>query len=78
MIELHQKRNLVRVLSRDGTEHAQRAGNGIASAFDCELDDVLGIEIKRVRSERCARGMLDALIDRQNRHIACSGEPSCT
>ena len=47
----------------------------VAAALDGELDDVLGIEIDRVRRKRCAGGMLDALIDRQDRQVAGVREP---
>ena len=76
MIELEDERNLVRVLARDRAEHAERRGHGVAAAFDGELHDVLGIEVGRVRRERRAGGVLDALIDRQDRHVAGAAEPA--
>ena len=51
-------------------EHAERRRHGVAAAFDRQLHDVLGIEVHRVRRERRAGGVLDALIDRQDRHVA--------
>ena len=57
-------------------EHAERRGDGVAAAFDRQLHDVLRIEVHRVRRERRARRMLDALIDRQDRHVAGAAEPA--
>ena len=57
-------------------EHAERRGHGVASAFDRQLHDVLGVEVDRVRRERRAGGVLDALIDRQDRHVAGAGQPA--
>ena len=51
-------------------EHAERRGHGVAAALDRELHDVLGVEVGRVRRERRARRVLDALVDRQDRHVA--------
>ena len=76
VIDLEDERNLVRVLPRDRSEHAERGGDGVAPAFDRQLHEVLGIEVHRVRRERRAAGMLDALIDRQNRHVPGSGQPA--
>ena len=76
VIELEDERNLVRVLPRDRSEHAERRRDGVAAAFDRELHDVLGIEVRRVRRERRAGRMLDALIDRQDRHVAGAGQPA--
>jgi hypothetical protein len=68
----------VRVLARHRAKNAEGGGNGVAAAFDRELDDVLWIEIHRVRSKRCSGRMLDALIDRKDRHITSVGETSVT
>ena len=75
VIELEDERNLVRVLPRAHAEHAERGGHRVAPAFEAKLDDVLGIEIERVRRKRRARGMLDALVHRQDRHVAGAGQP---
>ena len=70
VVELHQERDLVGVLARDRAEHAERRRDGVAAAFDRELDDVLRVEVDRVRGEARAGGVLDALIDRQDRNVA--------
>ena len=57
-------------------EHAERRGDGVAAALDRELDDVLGIEVVGVLGERRARGVLDALVDGQDRDIARAAEPA--
>ena len=51
-------------------------GDGVAAALDRELDDVLGIEVARVRGERRAGRVLDALVDRQDRDVAGAGQPA--
>ena len=75
MVELEQERNLVRVLPRHRAQHAERGRDAVAAAFDRQLHDVLGIEIRRVLRERRAGRMLDALIDRQDRDVAGAAEP---
>ena len=66
MIDLYDERNLMRVFTRDHSEHAIGRGNSVTTALDGELDDVLRIEIHGVRRERCSGRVLDALIDRQD------------
>ena len=51
VIQLHQKRNLVRVFPRHHAEHAERGGDGVAAAFEGELHDIFRIKIIRVRRE---------------------------
>ena len=48
----------------------------VAAALDRQLHDVLGIEVLRVGRERRAGGMLDALVDRQDRDVAGAAEPA--
>ena len=70
MVEFDDERDAVRVLTRHGTQHTEGARDGVAAAFERQLDDVLGVEIVRVLCEGCARRVLDALIDRQDRQVA--------
>ena len=65
--------NLVGVLARHRAEHAEGRGDGVAAALDGELDDVLGVEVDRVRREGRGAGVLDALVDRQDRDVAGAG-----
>ena len=51
-------------------EHAERGGDGVAAALDGELDDALGIEVVGVLGERRAGGVLDALVDGEDRDVA--------
>jgi hypothetical protein len=74
VIELEQERNPVRIFSGACTQHAQRRGDRIASAFDCQAHDILRIEVLRVLGERCAGAVLDALVNGQDRQIARPGE----
>ena len=70
VVELHDERDVVRVLARAGPEHAERRGHRVAPALDRELDDALGIEVVGVLRERRAGGVLDALVDGQDRDVA--------
>ena len=54
VIDLYDEGNLVRILARDRAQHAKSRSNGVAAAFDRQLDDVFRIEILRVGSERSA------------------------
>ncbi len=74
VVDLYDERDLVRVLSRNRTEHAEGRRDAVASAFDRELDDVLRIEILRVRRKARPRRVLDALIDRQDRQITAAAQ----
>ena len=66
MIDLDNERNFVGVFAGNGSQHAQGGGNGIAAAFNRQLDNIFRIEIDRVGCKGCPGGMLDPLIDRQN------------
>ena len=57
-------------------EHAERRGDGVAAALDRELDDVLGVEVLRVGREARPGGVLDALVDWQDRHVPRAAEPA--
>ena len=74
VVELDDERDAVRVAARHHAEHTERRGNGVAAAGDCQLDDVLRVEVARVGSERRGSGVLDALIDGKNRHVAAAAE----
>ena len=76
MIELYDKRYLVRITACDRAEHAECRCDGIASAFDRELYDIPGIEILRIRSKARTGRVLDPLIDRQDRNITCARKPA--
>ena len=52
------------ILSSYGPQNPQRRSDCIASTFNRQLDDILRIEIVRIRSEGSAGGMLDSLIHR--------------
>jgi hypothetical protein len=67
VIHFNDKGNLVRVFAGDGSENTERGSHGITAAFNRELDDVFTVEIVGILGEAGAAGMLDALIDRENR-----------
>ena len=64
------KGNLVGILAGDGAENAIGGSDGVAAAFDGELDDVFAVKIVGILGKAGAAGMFDALIDGQDREIA--------
>jgi hypothetical protein len=70
VIDFHNERDFVGVLARDRTENAECGSDGVAAAFDGELDDVAAVEIIRIFREARAAGVLDALVHGENRKIA--------
>ena len=53
---------------------AEGGGHSIATACDGEFDDVLRIEVIRVRGKAGAGGMFDALVHRQDGEVARAAE----
>ena len=76
VIQLHKERDFVRVFAGHRAEHAQRGGDGVATAFHRELHDVFGVEIVRVFCKTRAGGMFDALVHRQDGHVTRAGQPA--
>ena len=76
VIELADEGDLVRVLARHRAEHAEGRRDRVAASFDRELDDVLAVEVDRVRREGRPRGVLDALVDGQDREVPGAREPA--
>ena len=70
MVELQDEGDLVRVPARHGAEDAEGRRHRVAPALEAEAHDVLGVEVGRIRRERGAGGVLDALVYGQNRHVA--------
>src|SRR5438552_2235220 len=70
VIDFDDEGNFVSVLASDRAENAKSRGDGVALAFDSELDDVFAVEVVGVFREAGAGGVLDALIDGKNREIA--------
>ena len=66
VIDLHDERNLVGVLAGDRAENAECGSDGVAAAFDGQLDDVAAVEIIGIFREARAAGVLDALVDGKN------------
>ena len=62
------------ILARHGAEYAEGRRHGITTALDGQLHDVLGIEVGGIRRKRCARRVLDSLVDRQDGDIPRSGK----
>ena len=76
MVDLDDERNLVGVLPAHEAEYPVRRRHGVAATLDGEFDDVLRVEVRRIRRERRCSGVLDALIDRQDRHVTRAAQPS--
>src|SRR5882724_4107123 len=74
VIHLHDERDFVGVLARDGAEHAESGSHSVAPTLDSQLDDVAAVEVIGIFREAGAAGMLDALVDGQDREIAGSAE----
>ncbi len=53
VVELHDERDFVGVLARHRAQHAERAGHGVAPAFERQPHDVLGVEVVGVLGKRC-------------------------
>ena len=66
VIDLHNERNFVSVLARDGAEHAERGSDGVTAAFNGQLDDVAAVEVIGVFCEARAAGVRDALVNGKN------------
>ncbi len=76
VVDLHDEGNPVGVAPRERREYAVGRSHGVTTALDSEADDVLRIEVQRIGSERCGRGVFDALIDRKNGDVAGATESS--
>ena len=74
MVELHEERNLVSVLSAHCAANAKRGGNRVAATLDRQLDDVLGIKVGRILREACACAVLDSLVNGKNAEVSGSGK----
>ena len=74
VVELDDERNSVRPVPRERAEHAERRRHRVAPTFDSELHDLPGVEVLRVGSERRARRVLDALVDREDRDVPGAGQ----
>ena len=57
-----------------GGDHAERRGIGVQSGLDGELVVVVRVIGRRVRREAARRAVLEALIDRQDHHLAGAAE----
>src|SRR5690625_7787430 len=76
MVELHDERDAMRILTRNRPEHAVRGCHCVTTAFDGELHDVLRIEVRRGLGKRRAGRVLDSLVDGEKREGARTAETS--
>jgi len=74
VVQLEQERDAVGVPAGGRAQRAERRGDRVAPALDGELDDSLGIEVVGVLRERRAGGVLDSLVDREDRHVSGASE----
>jgi hypothetical protein len=64
VVELDQERDLVGVLAGARAQHPERGGDAVAATFDRQLDDVLRVEVGRVRGKAGPGRVLDPLVHR--------------
>ena len=76
VVQFHEERDFVRVFAGHRAEHAERGGDGVAAAFDGKLHDVFGVETIRIFRKAGSGGMFDALVHRQDGHVARAGQPA--
>jgi hypothetical protein len=76
VVDLHQEGNLVRVFPRHRPQDSIGRGHRITAALDGQPHDVFRVKIVRVFRETRSAGMLDALVHRQNRKVACAAQPA--
>jgi hypothetical protein len=74
VVQLADERDAMSPAPRAHRQHAERRGHPVAAPLEAELDDVLRIEHGRVGRERGRGGVLDPLIDRQDRDVAGAGQ----
>ena len=74
VVELDDERYLVCISACHGAQHAEGRSHGVTAALDGQPDDILRVEIGRVRGERRPGGVFDALIYGQDRDIARTGQ----
>ena len=70
MVNLHQKRDFVRVFAGDTGEDAVGGSDRVATALNGQPHDVLRVKILRIDGKRRPGGVLNPLIDRQDGNIA--------
>src|SRR5690606_12613289 len=69
VVELDEKGYFVRPLAAARAQDANGRRDGVAASFVCQLDDLFGIEVVRVWRETRARGVLDPLVDWEDRKV---------
>src|SRR5258708_1860011 len=74
VIHFDDEGNFVGIQAGNGAEDAEGGGDGVAAAFDGELDDVAAVKIIGILGEAGAAGMFDALIDGEYGEIAGAAE----
>ena len=76
VIHLHEKGDVVGILAGHRAEDAEGRGNSVAAALNGQFHDVLRIKVEGVPGEAGSCGVLDALIDRQDREVSSIGQSS--
>ena len=72
VVELEDERDFAGKIAGAGLEKAEGRGEGIAAAFDRQLEVVMRIVGRRIGRERARRSVLEALIDGQDDQFAGS------
>ena len=74
VVDLDHEGDLVGVLAANHAKDAEGGTDGVASAFDGELDNVFGVEVGGVFGKGRTTGVLDALVDGEDAEVAGAGE----
>ena len=74
VVDLQDQRDLAGELGRAGLDEAERRGVGVAAGVDGELEVVARVVAGGVGREAARRAVLEALVDRQDHHLARAGE----
>src|SRR5437763_17190533 len=74
MVDLDEKRNLMRIFAGYRPQNAISGSDRVATAFDGQLHDVLGVKVIRIFGKACSSRMLDTLVHRQDREVASAAQ----
>ena len=74
IVELQDERDFTGEVARARFQETQRRRVGVAAGLDREFEVVARIVARRIRREAAGRAMLEALIHRQDHHLAGAAE----
>ena len=76
VVELYDKGDAVGVFAAHDAQHTKGGGDGVTAGFDGQLYNILRVKIHGVCGKRGTAAMFDALVHREDRDVACVGQPS--